>query len=390
MARIYLRDPTKKSVEELVKLIIEIVMTLDAAWIFVDALDEFSNAPQERLALVHHLLRIRNAAGPHRFRLCITSREANDVWTSLQPATEIRIRPVAEDIATFVKSEIEKASGSKKWIMADPQLPKTIVSTILDRSDQIFKLASLQAAAVLSQMNVGPLKRALRNLKSDMDVYYQASAERLQKNAQDPNDVDYKYVIKLLTWIIHASKSGRVYLHQMRHALAADEVNTEEGDVMEDFAVDVQLLASISEGLITITSLDTKFLGDPSRDNLQVLSLAHETVSSFFANNPAYLISDCDGYIAKTCIAYMSLPGPSESLGNRYRFISVTVPRNAELQCHPVKVHARHWFNDEDAEEMRAAVLQYPFLHWAAGFWGDYVEDCSADTAAVVRDFVKR
>lgn len=123
----------------------------EKVFVVFDALDEYSNDLDERVAMVDLLRSLLVSVGSAKMSLCITSRDQPVVWAMLQKAAlqktdlgmqacdaqQIKILPIAEDITRLVNDRIDKSIRVKEWCEEVVTLRDDIIDTILQKSDRM-------------------------------------------------------------------------------------------------------------------------------------------------------------------------------------------------------------------------------------------------------------
>ena len=123
--------------EERKRLFLATVDALQVVFIVVDAMDEFSSNHDERIELGKLFVELRDDAGPHRLQILITSREADDIFEDLSPATKIPIRASESEIRHYVEHTFPRLERAKKLVDQDPSLLAEVASAIVIKSGRM-------------------------------------------------------------------------------------------------------------------------------------------------------------------------------------------------------------------------------------------------------------
>lgn len=164
------------------------------------------------------------------------------------------------------------------------------------------------------------LKKALRSLPVELDETHEGAMKRIQ--SQDPKKAALaKHV---LSWICYSMRPMTV--DEIRFALAVAPGDT---DMDEEALIDGELLVSVCAGLVTI-----------DRDS-NVIRFVHPTTQEYFEGSRINRFPNALKEIVTTCLTYLSFKQFSDG----------------------------HCLTDK---EMETRLREYPFLQYAAQYWGDH------------------
>jgi hypothetical protein len=164
------------------------------------------------------------------------------------------------------------------------------------------------------------LKKALQRLPKGLDGTHEEAMIRIQ--SQDPKKV--ALAEQVLSWICYAIRPMTV--DEIRFALAVAPGDT---DMDEEALIDRDLLVSVCAGLVTL-----------DRDS-NVIRFVHPTTQEYFEGSRITRFPNALKEIVTTCLTYLSFNQFSEG----------------------------HCFTDH---EMETRLREYPFLQYAAQYWGDH------------------
>jgi ankyrin repeat protein len=168
-------------------------------------------------------------------------------------------------------------------------------------------------------MTLSDVKKALRNLPTELTTVYDGALQRIRKMAKKR----YRYeVLKLLSWIAWAERP--LHVSALEHAMA---ISPGARSIDPDSILPIKRLASSSAGLIVI-------------DRNQYLRLVHPSAGRYFTERRSGLFPNGDEQIAEASISYLQLEGLVPCTGN-------SQAATFQIRCEV-----------------------YPFLSYAAFYWG--------------------
>ena len=129
-------DDKPLSFEEKKKIFLLAATSFQTVYLVVDALDEFSSHLDQRQELARLLVGLREA-GSTRLQMCITSREAEDVFNELAPATQIRIQASKTEIARHVQKRFFESKHGMLLLHQDPDLLTDVKEAVIIKSDRM-------------------------------------------------------------------------------------------------------------------------------------------------------------------------------------------------------------------------------------------------------------
>ncbi|KAI9710660.1 MAG: hypothetical protein M1820_002493 [Bogoriella megaspora] len=368
-------------------LLLQSIAAFQSVYLVIDALDEWSSNLQHRFNLVKLLTELRERAGPKRLRLCITSRGADDIYRALAPAIMVPIRASRAEIEQYVDWKFRNTEQGRYLIDQDQDqdLLGKVKARIIETSDRIFKLASLQVEHAISASSPIQARKILdRGLKTDIDGYYKLAFDRMWEVPKN----DLSIVLKLLTWIFYSL--DRMTMPQLSIALGIgeDSAPTEDepdGPAASQWAVNnIDRYISLSQGLLIMRSERFQIhdsevereLGKVSFDT-NVVIFAHETVDSYLRTNlpqnPNLLLPTGNSMILEGCIdAHLQtkLSWFGDALDSRETMADAAARENILI---PEDDNPKLKLIPEDDRKAKAKGAHGAFLGWAAS-WGNYVD----------------
>lgn len=176
-------------------------------------------------------------------------------------------------------------------------------------------------------LSIRDVEDALGNLSQKINETYDQAMKRIENLSVNRRNT----VKRLLLWVSYAKRPLTVA--ELEHATV---IGRGDRSINEEHIV--KLIMSLSAGLIVI-------------DENETVRFVHKTVEDYFALNRSSLWPNGNLELAECCLGYLQLTsfqsgpciGPDGS-----------VPFNARLK-------------------------EYPFLKYAASYWGDYARECRSE-----------
>lgn len=103
----------------------------------LDGLDEFSEDPDQRGALVASLTLVARETNGE-FRICVLSRDGHLTYHLSQPPWMVDIRASHDDIASYVDDRISGSLSLLRWMRQDNQLRSAIMTTVMEKSGLMY------------------------------------------------------------------------------------------------------------------------------------------------------------------------------------------------------------------------------------------------------------
>ncbi|KAI9798941.1 MAG: hypothetical protein M1833_004294 [Piccolia ochrophora] len=297
-------------------------------FLVLDALDEFQDDEGLRKKFLSevHLLH-----GTGKVNILATSRPNHNIESEFRDALHLEIRAHEDDVKNYLEGETHRLPN---FVATDDALRTAVVVCVAEAVDGMFLLAHLHLESLTDKTTRKALKNALKALPNGSNAVslskaYDSALDRI--DAQRPGF--RQLAERVLLWVANA-KAPLTCL-QLQHALA---VEPDEAEFDEDNVTDLEQIASVCAGLVTI-----------DRES-NIIRLVHYTTQEYLLNHSRFWTADAPAEIAKACISYLAL----EDHPGVYRFESMA-----------------DW-----KEDLRA----YPFFEHAVLFWADYASAHLGDT----------
>jgi ankyrin repeat protein len=199
-----------------------------------------------------------------------------------------------------------------------------------------FLLARLYVDSLLDKRTKSKVQitlDALSKQSQTLENAYEDAVKRLR--SQLPGDA--ALATRVLTWIIYAERA--LTTSELRHALA---VELGQANLDEDNVLDIEDIVAVCAGLVTV---------DKKSD---IVRLVHYTTQEYFKSMREDWNPDGQLDITRTCLTYLSFKA----------FRSKSFSIYTEFKAH---------FND------------YPFLDYAAQYWGTHAVSVKAEVSELAR-----
>jgi ankyrin repeat protein len=235
----------------------------------------------------------------------------------------VDIAAMEEDLLTYVKWRIGSSEFLQRCVESKPGLMEDIVDTVVRENGGMFLLAKFNMDTLASKMRPGEVKDALKVLPKELEDTYTDAMMRIKDLPSSRKEV----AMEFLRWVVFAERPLEV--HEIEHAIA---VCDGDHDIDPDNIIRAQVLASMCEGIV-------KF------DESDCVRLVHFSAKNFFSQHHETWFPDGSMKVTSTCLTYLQFnvfaqgpcAGPSESA------------------------------------DFEARLEQYPFLNYAAEFWGKHL-----------------
>ncbi|KAL2884631.1 NACHT domain protein [Ceratocystis lukuohia] len=180
-------------------------------FIVIDALDELD--PNEQQELIE-ILQPKNTNDDFQgtVKLLITSREVEGFPDKAETFATCEVAADDKDIAAFIDHQLEKSKKDNKRIAKllseNPDLKKTIKSTVLEKASGVFLIAYLQMNWVMSQKSQPGIHKCLEKMPDTLDGMYKTTFDRIQEKARKNQRVDCQNLgLLFISWVFYHFKS---------------------------------------------------------------------------------------------------------------------------------------------------------------------------------------
>ncbi|KAI9766580.1 MAG: hypothetical protein M1840_006391 [Geoglossum simile] len=153
---------TRPSFSEISKALLATVGHFSRVFIIIDALDEYEDDGDTRKELLSAIRDIQN------LRLMVTSRETANIAEEFRGDIRLDVRS-DEDIRNYLKLHLAEGEFISTAVARDPDIPETIINTIVAKADGSFRLAREFLRSLHDQPTLGDIRAALRSLEDGTD-----------------------------------------------------------------------------------------------------------------------------------------------------------------------------------------------------------------------------
>ncbi|KAF7368010.1 Ankyrin [Mycena sanguinolenta] len=312
---------TRPSLDEVLRIIHSVIGEYSKAYLIVDALDEYPEAP--RLQLLKYL----------------------STMTTTTPAVHLMgchvldISATQNDIRQYIDARIQKSPRLSKHVLRRPELTEEIKSRILGNIEGMFLLAQLHLDSLSTKNTVKAVRDALSRLPKDLDHTYDEAMERIEHQNED----DRQLAHLVLTWVAYAVRP--LVVDELREALA---IEPEAKSVDPDNLLDVDIILSVCAGLIIVD------------EAMSVVRLIHYTAQEYMNTVQPRRFPRATTEIASTIFTYLAFPDFSNLLE------SVVNKQEEPVQEHSTLDHAdRLDFSIDLQNKRKELVLKHPLLGYS-------------------------
>ncbi|KAK8257738.1 hypothetical protein IWZ00DRAFT_21307 [Phyllosticta capitalensis] len=260
---------TQPSTEKLKDTFVRIVATFEGVHVVPDALDECPpGSPSRRpiLEWIFGLFANERSSGPF-IKFFITSRSGqSDIesrFNSLQAYKQRLSVDSRDDIHKFVHDRLEQEEF--KWLHESPETRNKAISTLMERSGNMFRLAELYLKELEKCGSPFAVEEALKIMPNDLNELYERSLLQIPSYHK-------KGILQLLKLILYSEVE--VVIETALHFMAIDSDTDHPEDAFQERKIlkDYRPIFSVLSSLVTIN------------DKNGVLTLAHSSVKDFFVS----------------------------------------------------------------------------------------------------------
>jgi ankyrin repeat protein len=261
---------------------------------------------------------------------CLEKTEGvGHVFVPRYSSIKLRIAAQPEDIQSYVNRRIDIEEDLRQFVERQPKLRFQILETIVENAQDMFLLARLHMDALADCLTPSQLQAALSTLPNGIDATYDNAMARIEKLSRNRQ----RMVKKLLMWVSYAQRPMSV--QELEHATA---ISRGARVIPPDTIVSARVLTSLSAGLVII-------------DEDDYVRLTHKTAETYFTGKRATLFPQGDVEVAECCLAYLQLQD------------------FANGPC----------VGPDESDDFDARLKSYPFLAYAAQYWGTHTQIGQSD-----------
>ncbi|KAJ2898981.1 hypothetical protein MKZ38_003550 [Zalerion maritima] len=286
------------------------------AFIVVDGLDQCTD-DDVRTELVRELQDL-----PKSTHILITSCEDNHLKKQIKPDAVFPVVSSDKYLRKYLENHGETAEKIKLLASAAKNHTwASVLDTVIQKSEGKFRLAGLHAKTLARQPTVDRFECQLENLSDTLDTFYDKAVAKIE--AQE--EFDYLLALSIFTWLIFAARPLTV--PELQHAISLEKGDAE---LIKGGFIRSRDLTSVCAGLVAVD------------EKTNIVRLRHYSIKVYLAHKLERELGEAHSTVAKVCIEYLSLK---------------------QLE----KPHPR------TDQEMAARKERYPFLSYAADYWGHHI-----------------
>ncbi|KAF4995252.1 hypothetical protein FDECE_12859 [Fusarium decemcellulare] len=282
---------TKASTAEICEVLQSVSGIYSRIVLVIDALDEWHAMQSNRSSMIQQ---VSDLQAKIRFSLFVTSRPMPDIQRMFVQHPSIEFEASQDDIASYTQAYQQKLPNFVNEI-ENPGMLKDMKEALSRATKGMFLVAAIYLERLKEQISARELRETLKDLEdkghnntlSDILRYaYDQMIDRIRRQNKNHENLAWK----VLSWVTFAR--SKLTTKQLQHALVL-----RDGDTEIDYKgmVDPSLMVSVCCGIIAV---------DPADGTIRPI---HYTAQAFLRDPEQTWFSNAEGYLAKQCIAYLSL-----------------------------------------------------------------------------------
>jgi ankyrin repeat protein len=330
------------------KAIISIMAKFSQTFIVVDGLDECHKLPEDQFEELCDFVKslVQPKAMNYVAKVLVFSRpEYLEIRNAFGDCPQIQVDAGAndDDIKQFIA---KKVSGKDIHVRFFQGLSEEVEGTLLSGAEGMFIWVDLLVKTLRKQRTKGAIRAKLKQPPKGLDELYEMSMKRI---LEQDTSVSTR-ALKILLWTMNAKRA--LAQRELLEALAIQPGITELDD--EDIIHDDIGFAAECGDLVVLSNGYYHLLHSSLKDYLEKLP----TSGSNLLEEYGLMQKDAARILGETCLTYLNFDRFKEG---------------------PID-------NDEDFAKLQD---EYPFLHYAANYWGNHVADTNGlDLLDLTKTFI--
>lgn len=260
--------------------LLALVDTYPRTTIILDALDECKAS--QRADLIDLFVTLATRDSNAKVRIFVSTRPDEIVFQNLDgkyPIIDMHEKDTKKDMETFVQAKLAR---HHRWTKFDQLFKNELISTLLEKSRDMFLLASLHIDRVMRCQYKEDIRVILGKLPEELSKAY----EELYCHATNGGDTAKKFTDRALRWVLCSLRP--LTTDELLFAISQDpennSVTVSDQDVSEE-----SILSSCHNLLSLYSNSNDESYDINSRGNgLPVWRLAHQAVAEFLDTGDCY------------------------------------------------------------------------------------------------------
>ncbi|KAF9889051.1 hypothetical protein FE257_008028 [Aspergillus nanangensis] len=308
---------TRPSLDGVIEVLQAVISRFDAVYIIVDALDECYSSQGDYRPFLIILLGLQQTTIAN---ILVTSRYGNNIERYFGSAVRTEIRANTDDLNLYLDFHVMQLSAV---VRRDSDLQQRIKQGVMKSVDGMFLLAKLLLDGLVDRTSRNAIIKRLGKLpdgENALAMAYREAIGRIQNQRQGFKDL----ALRVLLWLVHAKRPLKT--RELQHALVigGSASGVDPGDIE-----DVDDMVSVCAGLVTV---------DKESD---IIRLVHYTAQEYLWDVKDDLFPNAEARTTQACLRYLSLDAFTHG-------------------------------SFDGLEKMEDVTRDYPFVQYAAQFWGEH------------------
>ncbi|KAJ2972829.1 hypothetical protein NUW58_g9099 [Xylaria curta] len=163
------------SLHECERMILDLVQSLECAYLVIDAIDECDGSRFRRsiLQFLDHLVKTS------KVRVLVTSRpHIQDIHSMFCQSPQIKTEAQKEDLKTYLREEL--LSGGM-YSIADEDFANKVIRALTARAEGMFLLPVLQVRTILNEPTLGDMEDRLEELSGNLGQAFEETIARIKR-----------------------------------------------------------------------------------------------------------------------------------------------------------------------------------------------------------------
>ncbi|KAJ5808621.1 ankyrin [Penicillium riverlandense] len=303
--------------QECERLLTDLASGLRCAYLVFDGLDESEHRKS-------FLRSIRNVVRSRQVRLLVTSRpHIRDLIELFQEHPKIMIEAHEEDLKTYLYQELDQGGI---YDIADQGFVNRLVQKLMQGAEGMFLLPVLRLRTILKEPTLGEMEDRIADLSHSLSDAFADTISRIQRLPESRSRLG----MGALMWLSYTTRALTDL--ELSDALA---IHSAQKAVNVKYRPATKTILECCQGLATV-------------DGEGCVRLAHYAIQEYLRDHSTDLFPQAEATIAVTCLRYLVFEN----------FEDGPWPTEGDIQ---------------------SRMEMYPFLAWAAMYWGQFARRTETD-----------